>query len=239
MEASAGRSARPAKERAGRKAPKALGAVILFGPPGAGKGTQAKNVVKRFSIPQVSTGDMIRTEIRAGTDLGRRVEETLAQGKLVEDGLVNALVQARISQPDCSRGFLLDGYPRTAPQAAKLSKMLEQLGHGTMVIQIQIGYNELVKRISGRRLCPNCGAIYNIYSHPPKLSDVCDNCKTPLLVRSDDRAEVLEERLSAYERQTVPVFDTFRRSGRKIHMIDGTLPEAEVAEKIRQILERA
>jgi adenylate kinase len=159
--------------------------VILFGPPGAGKGTQAKNVVKRFSIPQVSTGDMIRTEIRAGTELGRQVEETLARGKLVEDGLVNALVQARISQPDCSRGFLLDGYPRTAPQAAKLSKMLEQLGHGTMVIQIQIGYNELVKRISGRRLCPNCGAIYNIYSHPPKLSDVCDNCKTPLLVRSD------------------------------------------------------
>lgn len=239
MDASAGQPARRTKERARQEAKKALGAVILFGPPGAGKGTQAKNVVRRFSIPQVSTGDMIRSEIRAGTDLGRRVEATLARGKLVEDGLVNALVEARISQPDCLRGFLLDGYPRTAPQAAKLGKMLERLGHGTMVIQIQIGYNELIKRISGRRLCPNCGAIYNIHSHPPKVSDVCDICRTALLVRSDDRAEVLEERLSAYEKQTVPVFDTFRSNGQKIHMIDGTLPEEEVAEKIYQILRRA
>ncbi len=117
--------------------------------------------------------------------------------------------------------------------------MLERLGHGMMVIQIQIGYNELVKRISGRLLCPNCGAIYNIHSHPPKISDVCDICQTPLVVRPDDRAEVLEERLSAYERQTVPIFDTFRKNGHRIHVIDGTLPEDEVAKKIYQILGRA
>ena len=238
MDASAGQLART-KKLAEQEAAKVLGAVILFGPPGAGKGTQAKNVVKRFLIPQVSTGDMIRSEIRAGTKLGQRVEATLAKGILVEDGLVNTLVETRISQPDCRRGFLLDGYPRTSPQAAKLAEMLERLGHGMMVIQIQIGYNELVKRISGRQLCPNCGAIYNIHSHPPKVSDVCDICQSPLVVRPDDQAEVLEERLSAYERQTVPIFDTFRSNGHKIHVIDGTLPEDEVAKRIYQVLGRA
>lgn len=237
MDASGGRFAR-GKKLVRVAADKDLGAVILFGPPGAGKGTQAKGVVKRFGIPQISTGDMIRAEIRAGTGLGRKVEATLAQGKLVDDRLVNEMVEGRISQPDCERGFLLDGYPRTSPQTAKLNQMLGRLGHGVVVIQIQIGYNELVKRITGRLLCPNCGAIYNTHSRPPKASDVCDICKIRLVVRSDDRAEILEERLSAYERQTVPIFDVFRNNGQTIHVIDGTLPQGAVAERIYQILER-
>ena len=237
MDASAGRPAQTKNVAKGQT--KALGAVILFGPPGAGKGTQARNVVKRFSIPHIATGDMIRQQIRAGSGLGKRVEATLAQGRLVDDDAVNRLVEARISRPDCRQGFLLDGFPRTTPQTKKLHEMLEQLGQAMVVIKIEIGYNELAKRITGRRLCPNCGAIYNIHSSPPQVSDVCDICKSRLVVRPDDQADVLEERLSGYERQTVPIFGAFRSNGQRIHEIDGTLPENEVARQIYRIIESA
>ena len=216
----------------------AVGAIVLFGPPGAGKGTQALRISERYAIPQISTGNMIREEIKRGSALGRQARAALAAGRLADDELVNGIVEARLHRPDCRGGFLLDGYPRTAQQAERLETVLDGLGLGAVVIEIRIGYNELVKRITGRRLCPKCGAIFNIYSHPPKVSDVCDVCHTDLVVRADDSEEVLRERLQAYEQQTLPLFDVFRKRGQATDTVDGSLPEDEVTERIFELLDR-
>jgi adenylate kinase len=162
----------------------------------------------------------------------------LDAGHLVADDVVNRIVEARLKQRDCRRGFLLDGYPRTAGQAKMLQQMVEPLGQRSLVIEIKIGYNELTKRVTGRRLCSRCGAIFNVYSNPPRIPDVCDRCGVPLLARSDDRVEILEERLEAYKRQTVPVFEEFRRSGQTIHAVDGTSPANEVTQEIFRLLDR-
>jgi adenylate kinase len=215
-----------------------IGALILFGPPGAGKGTQAKKIAARYGIPQISTGDMIRAEIQRGSGLGQKAQEEIAAGRLVGDEMVNGLADARLRKTDCRRGFLLDGYPRTARQAAKIECLMESLGHRPTVIEIKIGYNELIQRITGRRLCPKCGAIYNIHSHPPKITDVCDVCQARLVVRTDDREEVIGERLLAYERQTLPVFEVFRDKGERIHSIDGTMAEDEISAQISELLKR-
>lgn len=215
-----------------------IGAVILFGPPGAGKGTQAKKIARRYGIPQISTGDMIRGEIQRGSELGQKAHVEIAAGRLVDDETVNGLAEVRLRKVDCRRGFLLDGYPRTGKQAAKIESLMESLGHRPTVIEIKIGYNELVQRITGRRLCPKCGAIYNIHSHPPKTTDVCDVCQARLVVRTDDREEVIGERLRAYEQQTLPVFEVFRDKGETIHSIDGTLPQDEIAARILELLRR-
>ena len=215
-----------------------IGAVILFGPPGAGKGTQAKKIARRYGIPQISTGDMIRGEIQRGSELGQKAHVEIAAGRLVDDETVNGLAEVRLRKADCRRGFLLDGYPRTGKQAAKIESLMESLGHRPTVIEIKIGYNELVQRITGRRLCPKCGAIYNIHSYPPKTTDVCDVCQARLVVRTDDREEVIGERLRAYEQQTLPVFEVFRDKGETIHSIDGTLPQDEIAARILELLRR-
>jgi adenylate kinase len=215
-----------------------IGALILFGPPGAGKGTQAKKIAARYGIPQISTGDMIRAEIQRGSGLGQKAQEEIAAGRLVGDEMVNGLADARLRKTDCRRGFLLDGYPRTARQAAKIECLMESLGHRPTVIEIKIGYNELIQRITGRRLCPKCGAIYNIHSHPPKITDVCDVCQARLVVRTDDREEVIGERLLAYERQTLPVFEVFRDKGEKIHSIDGALTQDKIWAWIFELLKR-
>ena len=215
-----------------------IGAVILFGPPGAGKGTQAKKIARRYGIPQISTGDMIRDEIRRGSELGQKAQGEIAAGRLVDDDMVNGLADARLRKLDCARSFLSDGYPRTARQAAKIESLMESLGQRPTVIEIKIGYNELIQRITGRQLCPKCGAIYNIYSHPPKTTDVCDVCQARLVVRTDDREEVIGERLLAYERQTLPVFEVFRDQGERIHSIDGALPEDKISARIFELLKR-
>ena len=215
-----------------------IGAVILFGPPGAGKGTQAKKIARRYGIPQISTGDMIRGEIQRGSELGQKAHAEIAAGRLVDDETVNGLAEVRLRKADCRHGFLLDGYPRTGKQAAKIKSLMESLGHRPTVIEIKIGYNELVQRITGRRLCPKCGAIYNIHSRPPKTTDVCDVCQARLVVRTDDREEVIDERLRAYEQQTLPVFEVFRNKGETIHSIDGTLPQDEIAAQILELLKR-
>jgi len=214
-------------------------AIILFGSPGAGKGTQARKIAARYQISQVSTGDMIREEIRSGSSLGVQVEATLAAGGLVDDESVNRLVEARLKSEDCRRkGFLLDGYPRTGGQARALSELLKRMDCQPVVIEVKVGYNEIVRRITGRRLCSQCGAIYNVFSNPPKISDVCDVCgHRPLTVRSDDRAEVVEERFRVYQEETMPVFDVFRSAGDTVHQVDGTRPENEVAGLIFEILE--
>ena len=215
-----------------------IGAVILFGPPGAGKGTQAKKIAKQYGIPQISTGDMIRDEIRQGTELGQKAREEIAAGRFVDDEMVNGLADFRLRQDDCRHGFLLDGYPRTAGQAAKIDGLMGSLGQRPTVIEIKIGYNELIQRITGRRLCPKCGAIYNIHTHPPKSTDACDVCQAHLVVRTDDREEVIGERLLAYERQTLPVFEVFRDKGERIHSIDGTMAEDEISAQNFELLKR-
>jgi len=215
-----------------------IGAVILFGPPGAGKGTQAKRIAKRYGVPQISTGDMIRDEIRRQSELGQKAQEEIAAGRLVEDEMVNGLADSRLRQEDCRQGFLLDGYPRTAGQAAKIESLLGSLGQRPTVIEIKIGYNELIQRITGRRLCPKCGAIFNIHSHPPRITDVCDVCQARLVVRTDDREEVIGERLLAYERQTLPVFEVFRDQSERIHSIGGTMAEDEISARIFELLKR-
>ncbi|MDA1313617.1 MAG: adenylate kinase [Acidobacteria bacterium] len=214
------------------------GAIILFGPPGAGKGTQAEKIADRYGVSKISTGDMIRQEIRSGSDLGQDVEARLAAGQLIDDATVNRLVEARLEVEDCKGGFLLDGYPRTGPQAGAFAKVLERKGCGLVVIEVRVGYNEIVKRITGRRLCSQCGAIYNVHSQPPKVSEVCDVCgHRPLGIRSDDREEVVKERLRLYEAETMPVFEVFRAAGRTIHQVDGASSAEEVSERIFGILE--
>jgi adenylate kinase len=214
------------------------GAIILFGPPGAGKGTQAEKIAERYGVSKISTGDMIREEIRSGSDLGKDVKAKLAAGQLIDDATVNRLVEARLQSEDCEKGFLLDGYPRTAPQARALAEVLERMGCGLLVIEVRVGYNEVVKRIIGRRLCPRCGAIYNVHSQPPKTPEVCDICgHHPLGIRSDDREEVVKERWRLYEEETLPVFEVLRQAGRTIHQVDGASSTEEVAERIFGILE--
>lgn len=218
---------------------KPVGAVVLFGPPGAGKGTQAREIVHRMGIPQISTGDMIRAHVSSDTTLGRSAGTTMKRGELVPDEMVNHLVEERLKEPDCQEGFVLDGYPRTAGQAHALQSILGSNGMPIMAFNIHIGYNELIPRITGRRSCPRCGAIYNTYLHPPRQPNVCDLDQTPLILRDDDREEVIRERLLAYERQTRPVIDYFRAKGQVIHELDGTLPAEEITEQLCKILRPA
>ena len=216
----------------------AVRAIILFGSPGAGKGTQARKITARYRIPQISTGDIIREEVGSGSILGKKVEATLAAGRLVDDETVNQLVKARLDSKDCRKSFLLDGYPRTACQARALQSVLDRMSCRPVIIEVQVGYNETVRRITGRRLCAQCGAIYNVYSHPPKVPDVCDGCgHRPLSIRSDDRAEVIEKRFYLYQEEIVPVYEVFRSAGEKIHQVDGTQPEQVVCAQIFEILE--
>ena len=216
-----------------------IGAVVLFGPPGAGKGTQAREIVLRLGIPQVSTGDMIRAQVKANTDLGKSAAATMRRGDLVPDEWVNILVEERLKEPDCRRGFVLDGYPRTPGQARALRSVLGSNGLPLMTFSINIGYNDLIQRITGRRSCPKCGTIYNVYVHPPRQPNLCDRDQTPLETRDDDREEVIRERLLAYEKQTRPVIDFFRKSGQVIYELDGTQPAEKISEQLCRILNSA
>src|SRR5262249_55393531 len=215
----------------GRPLENRVGAGVLFGPPGSGKGTQAKEIVRRMGIPQISTGDMIRAEVNARTELGRKVEAIMQRGDLVPDEDVSRLVENRLRKPDCRRGFVLDGYPRTPSQARALQKMLAGGELPIVAFNIQIGYNELIPRITGRRLGPGGGGFKN--SSPSRRGgpNVGDVDSTPLEPRADDREEVIHERLLAYEEQTRPVIDFFRQAGQPIHEIDGALPADRISDQ--------
>ena len=223
---------------------RSIGPIILLGPPGAGKGTQAKRIADQYRIPQVSTGDLLRDNVRRKTPLGIRAEADMARGELVADGLVCDMVADRLHQPDCERGFILDGFPRTEAQAEWLDSYLEEQifdnsKHGKwlpIVIQINVDYNHLLLRLTGRRTCPTCGRIYNVHLQPPRVANVCDLDGTPLIVREDDRNEVIEERLATYERQTKPVAEYYRRKGRLI-LVNGDQPLEQVTERIFQEIE--
>jgi adenylate kinase len=216
-----------------------VGPVILLGPPGAGKGTQSKRVEQRYHIPQVSTGDILRQNVKADTALGRAAKEVMARGQLVPDDLVNPMVAERVREPDCDHGFILDGFPRTAAQAGWLDAFLEheffdnsQPVNGLLiVIQLAVDYNELLLRLTGRRSCPTCGRIYNVHLQPPKVDELCDVDGTKLVIRPDDREDVIRERLNAYAQLTQPVADYYQSTGR-LKSVDGDLPVDQVTPQI-------
>ena len=221
-----------------------VGPVILLGPPGAGKGTQSKRVEQRYHIPQISTGDILRQNVKADTSLGRAAKEVMARGQLVPDELVNPMVAERVREPDCDHGFILDGFPRTAAQAGWLDAFLEneffdnsQPVNGLLiVIQLTVDYNELLLRLTGRRTCPTCGTIYNVHLKPPKVDELCDKDGTKLIIRPDDREEVIRERLNAYAQMTQPVADYYQATGR-LKSVDGDLPIDQVTAQIFCLIE--
>ncbi len=197
-------------------------ALILFGSPGSGKGTQSKLLAKALGIPQISTGDMLREHVRRGKAIGTKVEAKMKAGILVKDYVVNQLVEERLAQPDAANGFILDGYPRTRAQAETLCGMLSPRGVQAVVIHLVVDYNVIIARLTGRRQCPVCGTLYNVTSKPPKVPGVCDLEGAKLMVRDDDREEVIRERLDEYEKQTRPLIDFFREAGNRLYEIDAS-----------------
>ena len=194
--------------------------LILLGPPGAGKGTQAKLLVERLGSPQISTGDMLRAAVKAGTELGRKAQAIMERGDLVPDDLVINLFRERASQPDAAGGFILDGFPRTVAQAEALRKYLAETGRRIdHVLSIEVPEDELVRRIAGRRTCRACQAMYHVESSPPKGDGVCDRCEGELYQRADDREAAVRERFQVYRTQTAPLIAYYDRDGlvRSIH----------------------
>jgi adenylate kinase len=220
----------------------AVGPLILLGAPGAGKGTQAKIISERYGIPQVSTGDILRDNVGRGTELGIKAKAVMDRGELVSDDLVCGMVTDRLAQPDCERGFILDGFPRTTGQAEWLDGLLAGRAYqgrkiAPVVISIQVEYNQLLQRLTGRRTCPRDGKIYNIYFQPPQKEGHCDACGAALVQRKDDTEEVISERLKSYERQTLPLVDYYRKQGR-LREINGNRPVDEVNAEVFKIIER-
>jgi adenylate kinase len=211
--------------------------VLLFGPPGCGKGTQAGAIASRFSIPAISTGEVFRAEIKAGTPLGKMAADILASGGLVGDEIVNGIVANRIAQPDCARGFLLDGYPRTVPQAQYLSDLLKQRGLSEpVVLFLDVPDMALVARLTARRQCPKCGRIYNILYSPPAFGMTCDDDHAELVQRADDQESVIRDRLRAYRELTGPILDFFGPSF--VRRVDGRQAPDMVARDIAAVLDK-
>ena len=209
--------------------------VLIFGPPGCGKGTQAATIASRFNIPAISTGEMFRAECSAGTELGKLACSILSSGGLVSDDIVNRIVASRIAKPDCSRGFLLDGYPRTIPQAIYLDRLIaERHLPEPVVIHLDVPSRAIVSRITARRQCPTCKHIYNVLSQPPKIAGICDADGTGLVRRADDTEGVVLTRLNAYEEMTGPLIGYYSGGNR----IDGTRAPGAISEEIGVLLAR-
>ena len=221
----------------GRKA--LPGPILLLGAPGAGKGTQAKELVKLWGIPQISTGDLLRANVAQGTELGRTAKEIMGRGELVPDSLVNEMVGVRLQQPDTANGYILDGFPRTLPQAGWLDGRLATQAQALPVIavSIHVDYNQLLRRVTGRRNCPVCQAIYNVYVNPPKRDGICDVEGAALVQRADDTEKVFEERMRAYEAMTAPVVEHYRDLGRFAE-VDGDRSIGAIAAGIVAAVER-
>ena len=210
--------------------------IIMLGAPGAGKGTQAKQIAGKYSIPHISTGDIFRANIKNGTDLGKKAKEYMDQGLLVPDELTCDLVMDRIQQDDCVNGFVLDGFPRTIPQAKALDAALEKLGqHMDVAIDVDVPDENIVNRMSGRRACLDCGATYHVVSLPPKTEGKCDHCGSDLVLRDDDKPETVLKRLSAFHEHTQPLIDYYKNQG-ILKSVDGTQPMEAVFTAITDIL---
>ncbi len=221
-----------------------IGPIVLLGPPGAGKGTQSKRISEQYAIPQISTGDLLRENVRRGTDLGRKAEAQMARGELVPDNLVCDMVAWRLRDEDCERGFILDGFPRTATQAGWLDAFLKHQflenpkRHmcSPIVVRFDVDYNKLSLRLTGRRTCPACGRIYNVHLQPPLVDEICDVDGAALAIRDDDRYEVIQERLATYDRQTMPVAAYYQKQGRLVS-VDADRPVDEVTAELFQDIE--
>ena len=195
---------------------------ILLGPPGAGKGTQAVKIVEKYGIPHISTGDIFRENIKNGTELGKKAQAYMNRGELVPDDLVIEIATDRLAKDDCKNGFLLDGFPRTVYQAEKLDEFLAaQGGKIDKVLDIAVGKDELITRLTGRRVCKACGASFHVVNIPPKKEGVCDYCGGELIQRADDNLETVTNRIDVYEAQTKPLIDYYEKAGNIAH-IDGT-----------------
>jgi adenylate kinase len=217
----------------------APGPILLLGAPGVGKGTQAKELMAAWGIPQISTGDLLRANVSQGTALGKLAKSVLDKGELVSDELVNDMVAERLKAADTVSGYILDGFPRTLGQADWLDGHLSATGNKLPVIavSIQVGYNQLLRRITGRRSCPVCKSIYNIYLQPPRVDELCDLDGTPLVRRSDDTEEVFERRMREYESQTAPVVEHYRALGR-FEVVDGEQPVSAVTAEVMKAVVR-
>jgi adenylate kinase len=212
--------------------------ILLFGPPGCGKGTQAALLADKFKIPAVSTGEAFRAECKAGTELGQKASAIMAAGGLVGDDIVNGIVAARIGKPDCRNGFLLDGYPRTVPQAQFLASLLKQRRlPEPLIIHLAVDDSVLVGRLTARRQCPQCKKIYNLQFQPPRNEGQCDHDGAALITREDDQEAVIRQRLRAYQEQTGPILEWYGASA--VQTIDGAAAPQKVAEAIEHIVAAA
>jgi adenylate kinase len=211
--------------------------LVLLGPPGAGKGTQARMLEKRFGVPQVASGDLLRTAVRKKTALGREARRFMDKGALVPDDLVLKLVEERLSQPDAASGFILDGFPRTVAQAETLSAMLKTAGHRQLdkVVAIMVPDEEIVKRISGRRTCKNCGAMYHLIYDPPRNHNLCNSCNGELYQRDDDAEDTVRMRLEVYAATMRPLLEYYERAG-LLKQIDGIGRPEEIQQRIVEAL---
>lgn len=210
--------------------------IILLGPPGAGKGTQAKRLMDTYGIPQISTGDMLRAALKESTPLGLEAKKYMDQGTLVPDSVVIGLVKERIAQKDCAKGYMLDGFPRNVSQAEALDKMLAELGQKIdHVVCVEVPSEELVKRLTGRRTCRNCGAGFHVMFDPPKKADVCDKCNGELYQRDDDNEATVTSRLKVYDASTKPLIDYYEKLG-KLRTIDGVGDMGTILGRIKAVL---
>ncbi len=210
--------------------------LILLGPPGAGKGTQAKELSAKLSVPHISTGDMLREAVREGTPLGLKAKAVMERGELVSDELLTGIVKERLSKADCDGGFILDGYPRNLSQADILAGILADLDKSDLLaLELEVADDVIVNRLGSRRSCPECGAVYNLVFSPPAKEGVCDKCGAALVLRNDDKEDVIRERLRVYHEKTAPLSEYYKKRGR-LKTVPGDVPPAEVLEKLERAI---
>lgn len=209
--------------------------LIVVGPPGAGKGTQSKTISKKYNIPHISTGDLLREEIANETPLGMKIKEIVNSGGLVGDDLITELLKNRLNKPDCSKGFLLDGYPRTAAQGVELDKIVSKIDR---VLVIDVPDDSIVERMSGRRTCPTCNKVYHVINNPPSTQGLCDDCNVDLITRKDDIKEVVENRLAKYHEATKPIINFYKEKGIVVS-VSGLGKVEDITKQIFHLLEEA
>ena len=230
-------------DNASSPATKMVGPIILLGAPGVGKGTQAKRITEKYDIPQISTGDILRDHVGRGSGLGQKAKAIMDRGELVPDKIVCDMVETRLHQQDCDRGFILDGFPRTVEQAEWLDGVLAAKSFGsknlaTVVVDLTVSYNQLLQRLTGRRTCPVDGKIYNVYSQPPSVPDTCDFCGAKLVSRKDDSEEAISVRLKSYDQLTLPLVDYYRKQG-ALRSIQGEQATDAITAEIVAVIEKA